>query len=65
MIEWLGRSLQDECIYLRALETGSDARAGIGARLDSYNAGRPHTTHRILTPDEAHEPKTEASSPAM
>ena len=30
MIERLWRSLKYECVYLRAFETGSDARAGIG-----------------------------------
>jgi len=41
------------------VETGSDARAGIGAWLAYYNAERPHSTHEILTPDVAYETKTE------
>ncbi len=59
MIERLWRSLKYECIYLNAFETGSQARAGIGKWLAYYNAERPHSTHGILTPDEAYERKTE------
>ena len=58
MIERLWRSLQYECIYLNAFETGSEARTGIGKWLAYYNAERPHSTHGILTPDEAYERKT-------
>ena len=59
MIERLWRSLKYECVYLSAFETGSDARAGIGKWMAYYNAERPHSTHGILTPDEAYEIKTE------
>lgn len=59
MIERLWRSLKYECVYLRAFETGSEARAGIGRWIDYYNAERPHSTHGILTPNEAYETKTE------
>ena len=59
MIERLWRSLQYECVYLRAFETGSEARAGIGKWMTYYNAERPHSTHGILTPDEAYESRTE------
>ena len=59
MIEWLWRSLKYECIYLNAFETGSQARTGIGKWLAYYNSERPHSTHGILTPDEAYERKTE------
>ncbi len=58
MIERLWRSLKYECIYLNAFETGSQARAGIGKWLAYCNAERPHSTHGILTPDEAYERKT-------
>jgi putative transposase len=58
MIERLWRSLKYECIYLNAFETGSQARAGIGKWLAYYNTERPHSTHGILTPDEAYERKT-------
>jgi len=59
MIERLWRSLKYECIYLNAFETGSQARAGIGKWLAYYNAERPHSTHGILTPDEAYERRVE------
>jgi len=55
MIERLWRSLKYECVYLNAFETGSGARAGIGRWIEYYNAERPHSTHGILTPDEAYE----------
>ena len=59
MIERLWRSLKYECVYLRAFETGSQAREGIGRWLAYYNAERPHSTHGILTPDEVHVDQTE------
>jgi len=59
MIERLWRSLKYECIYLNAFETGSQARTGIGKWLAYYNTERPHSTHGILTPQEAYERKTE------
>ncbi|MDU9002524.1 IS3 family transposase [Sedimentitalea todarodis] len=59
MIERLWRSLKYECVYIRAFERGSEARAGIGKWLADYNAERPHSTHGILTPDEAYASKTE------
>ncbi len=55
MIERLWRSLKYECVYLNAFETGSEARIGIGKWLAYYNAERPHSTHGLLTPDEAYE----------
>jgi len=64
MIERLWRSLKYECVYLRAFETGSDVRAGIGHWMAYYNAERPHSTHGILTPDEACENKTEPTKMA-
>jgi len=59
LIGRLWRSLKYECVYLRAFETGSEARAGIGNRIDYYGAEHPHSTHGISTPNEAHETKTE------
>ncbi len=57
MIERLWRSLKYECIYLNAFETGSEARVGIGKWMAYYNAERPHSSHGILTPEEAYENK--------
>lgn len=59
IIERLWRSLKYECLYLNTFETGSQMRAGIGKWLTSYNAERPHSTHGILTPDEAYTSKIE------
>lgn len=59
MIERLWRSLKYECIYLNAFETGSETRAGIEKWVVYYNAERPHSTHGILTPDEAYDRKME------
>ena len=59
MIERLWRSLKYECVYLHAFETGSEAKAGIGKWLAYYNVERPHSTHGILTPDEAYASKIE------
>ena len=59
MIERLWRSLKYECVYLHAFEKGSEAKAGIGKWLAYYNAERPHSTHGILPPDEAHATKIE------
>ncbi len=59
MIERLWRSLKYECIYLNAFETGSETRTGIEKWIAYYNAERPHSTHGILTPDEAYDRKME------
>ena len=57
MIERFWRSLQFECDFINAFETGSGARAAIGEWLAYYNTERPHSTRRILTPIEAYERK--------
>ncbi|MEI4233353.1 integrase core domain-containing protein [Roseovarius sp. D22-M7] len=44
------RLLKYEYVCLRAVETGSQAREGIGKWLAWYNAERPHSTHGILPP---------------
>lgn len=43
MIERLWRSLKYECVYLRAFETGSEAKKKIGKWLAYYNSERPHS----------------------
>ncbi len=55
MIERLWRSLKYECVYLNAYETGSEARKGIGDWIAYYNETRPHSSHGIMTPDEAYD----------
>lgn len=54
-IERLWRSMKDECIYLHAYETGSEARDGISRWVDYYDFDRPHSTHSGRTPVEVHE----------
>ena len=44
-IERLWRSLKYECVYLRAWDTGSQAKAAIGQWITFYNHRRPHTAH--------------------
>ena len=44
-IERLWRSLKYERVYLRAWETGSQARADIGQWMTFYNHQRPHAAH--------------------
>ena len=53
-IERLWRSLKYECVYLHALETGRQARTGIGDWIIFYNTQRPHSTFFGRTPDEAY-----------
>ncbi len=54
MIERLWRSLKYECVYLRAFETGSEARVGIGKWIGYYNSNRPHSSLDGMTPDEVY-----------
>jgi len=54
MVERLWRSLKYENVYLNAYETGTEAKKGIGAWIDFYNARRPHSSLDGLTPDEAY-----------
>tara|TARA_B100000780_G_scaffold265718_1_gene221347 strand:+ start:104 stop:871 length:768 start_codon:yes stop_codon:yes gene_type:complete len=61
MIERLWRSLKYEFVFLHAFERGSEAKAVIRECLTYNNAERPHSTHGILTPNEAYESKTGAT----
>lgn len=58
MIERLWRSLKYECVYLNAFDTGSEAHDGIGSWITYYNEKRPHSSHGLLTPDEAYDSRT-------
>ena len=51
-VERLWRSVKYEEVYLKAYQTGSEARKGIGAYLDFYNWERPHQALRYRTPGE-------------
>jgi putative transposase len=53
-VERLWKSVKYEEVYLRAYESVSQARAGLGRYLDFYNARRPHTAHGGRTPDQAY-----------
>lgn len=48
------RSLKYECVYLHALETGFELRAGLTRWIDYYNTRRPLSTLGRRTPDEAY-----------
>ena len=49
-VERLWRSLKYECVYLHALETGSQAMVGIGRWITFYNHQRPNTAHGGQSP---------------
>ncbi len=51
-IERLWRSVKYEEVYLRAYESVSEARTGIGRYFRFYNAKRPHSSLGGTTPDE-------------
>lgn len=51
-IERLWRSRKYECVYLRAWETGSHAKAGVGRRITFYNRQRPDAAHGDQPPAE-------------
>ena len=56
-IERLWRSLKYECVYLRAFETASETRVGIGNWITYYNVERPHSTFDGQTPDKVYAPR--------
>ena len=51
-IERLWRSVKYEEVYLRAYESVSEARTGIGQYFEFYNARRPHSSLGRMTPDQ-------------
>lgn len=53
-IERLWRSLKYEEVYLKAYESMSDAKKGIGGYLTHYNSRRPHQALEMKTPDQAY-----------
>ena len=55
LIERLWRSLKYECAYLRAWETGSEARAGLRTWFDFYNHRRPHAALDGRPPDVVYQ----------
>ena len=51
-IERLWRSVKYEEVYVKAYESVSEARAGIGQYFEFYNARRPHSSLSGTTPDK-------------
>ena len=51
-VERLWKSVKYEEVYLRAYESVSEARAGIGRYFAFYNARRPHSSLGGMTPNE-------------
>ncbi len=54
LIERLWCTVKYEEVYLRAYESGSQARAGLGAYFDFYNTSRPHQALGYRTPTEVY-----------
>ena len=63
-IERLWRSVKWECIYLRELETGSQARQAIGNWVRFYNEQRPHTAFDGRRPMDVYREGQSASKAA-
>jgi putative transposase len=53
-VERLSKSVKYEEVYLKAYESVSEARAGLGSYFEFYNARRPHSSLGGMTPDEFH-----------
>lgn len=53
-VERLWRSAKYECIYLKAYDGVTAARADIARYMDWFNTKRPHSSIQDLTPDEAY-----------
>ena len=62
-IERLLRSLKYECVYLRAWETGSEARTGLRTWFDFYNHRRPHAALEGRPPDVVYRAGTTIMQP--
>jgi len=64
LVERLWRSIKYEEVYLRAYQTGAEARVGINAYLDFYNQQRPDQTLGYRTPAEVYQDDQEAKEVA-
>ncbi|MFZ3585423.1 integrase core domain-containing protein [Loktanella sp. DJP18] len=62
-IERLWRTLKYECVYLNALETGSQARASVQKWVEFYNHRRPHKALGGKPPVVIYSLKVEAMQP--
>src|ERR1700692_1706662 len=54
VVERLWRSVKYECVYLKAYDGVSAARADIGRYLDWFNADRAHSSLHGATPQQAY-----------
>lgn len=63
-IERLWRSVKWECVYLRELETGSQARQALGDWFRFYNEQRPHTAFDGHRPMDVYRDGQSASKAA-
>ncbi len=66
LIERVWRPIKYEEVYLRACDTVSAARKGIGRYINFYNTRRPHSSHQARTPEvvfftSLHKPSAEAT----
>ena len=48
------QTIKYEEVYLKAYETGSEARSSIGKYIEFYNSARPHSSLDARTPDSAY-----------
>ena len=53
-VERLWHSVKYECVYLKAYDSISAARADIGRYIDWFNTQRPHSSLQDLTPQQAY-----------
>ncbi len=63
-IERLWRSVKYEEVYLRAYESVSEARTGIGQYFEFYNSKRPHSSLGRMTPDQFYNKQLSAPTAA-
>ncbi len=59
-IERLWRTVKYEEVYLKAYESGSEARAGLPAHFEFYNTRRPHQALGYRTPAEVYAGRAES-----
>jgi len=62
-VERLWRSMKNECVYLHAWETGSEARVGIGKWMEFYNHKRPHSSLGGKPPAVVYWQRNETTQP--
>ena len=53
-VERIWKSIQYEEVYLHAYASVTEARNSIGRYIEFYNATRPHSSLKALTPDQVY-----------